>query len=57
MEELLKELLEGCEKHKIEIKFGQSPIEVKWVNYRHCYDESAKPTYRKVVRKVNFIEK
>lgn len=57
MEELLKDLREVCEKHNMGIKFGQSPIEVEWVNYRHCYDESAKPPYRKVVRKVNFIEK
>lgn len=57
MEVLPKDLREVCEKRKMGIKFGQSPIEVEWVNYRHCYDESAKPPYRKVVRKVNFIEK
>ena len=57
MEELLKDLREVSEKHKMGIKFGQSPIEVERVNYRHCYDESVKPPCRKVVRKVNFIEK
>ena len=57
MEELLKDLRKVCEKHEMEVKCGQSPIEVEWVNYRHYYDESAKPPYRKVVRKVNFIEK
>jgi hypothetical protein len=57
MEKLPKDLREVSEKHETEVKFGQSPIEVEWVNYRHCYDESAKPPYRKVVRKVNFIEK
>lgn len=53
----MEELREECEKRGMEVKFGQSPIEVKRVNYRHFYDESAKPPYRKVVRKVNFIEK
>lgn len=35
MEELLKDLREVCEKYETEVKFGQSPIEVEWVNYRH----------------------
>lgn len=35
MEELLKDLREVCEKHEMEVKCGQSPIEVKRVNYRH----------------------
>ena len=35
MEELLKDLRDVCEKHEMEVKCGQSPIEVKRVNYRH----------------------
>ena len=31
----MEELREECEKRGMEVKFGQSPIEVKRVNYRH----------------------